>query len=426
MGHKLIIIVWFCLQQSLTFAQIPLKSLNIGDQVPDITISNLINFPTQNLKISNFKGKLLILDFWDTWCSSCIHFLPQTNTLNKMFLDRAYVLPVTAQKRESIEKFLLGSAFLKPYKITSVVADKELTSLFPHNQIPHEVWIDPQGRLIALTTDEYVTAGNIEQVLNGQHPQLAFKKDELNYDWRTPLFFSEAKIKLNRKALLYTTGFTGCLEGVAPAQHVQTDTLNQTKRFSFINQPVLNLYALIYNSGLPFTPTRRILRVADPGVFVYSAKSGYYDKWLKEHTYTYEAIVPFDFSRNEVLEQMQFNMERVLKIKGCIQQLEIECWILHRKNNEIKLQTAYTKKEIQLNAKQPLAMHRITAADLISLLDERENAIPVIDESGTPVPFDLNLRTLPVTLKEWNLALQPIGLEFLFQKRKLDMFILSQ
>jgi thiol-disulfide isomerase/thioredoxin len=422
-----IVLAMLCLKLTASAQDKPtVTALKIGDIVPDITINNIINYPAKTAKISDFKGKLLILDFWDTWCSSCIKFLPQANTLNRTFLDRAYILPVTGQKLENIQKFLLGSAFLKSYKITSVVNDQVLTKQFPHNQLPHEVWIDPQGKLIAVTTDEYVTAQNIEQVLKGQKPQWDFKNDKLDYNADKPLFFSDNNVKLKPGSFLYSTAFTGYLEGVPPAQQVKTDTQTQTKRFSFINQPVLNLYALILNSGLPFMATRRILPTDHSNVYVYDVQSGYYDEWLKTHTYTYETIVPVGFSESEVLKQLQLQIEYLLKIKGSVQEREIDCWILKRKDSQATLQTAYAKKDIQLNPSRRLFTHHIQAADLEWLLNQKENATPVINESATTAPFDLDFKTLPVTIDEWNVVLKPLGFEFIKQTRKLDMFVLTE
>jgi thiol-disulfide isomerase/thioredoxin len=61
----------------------PPTNLKIGDKVPEITISNILNYkdstgkPSTSAKISEFKGKLLILDFWATWCTPCIKYLPE-------------------------------------------------------------------------------------------------------------------------------------------------------------------------------------------------------------------------------------------------------------------------------------------------------------------------------------------------------------
>jgi hypothetical protein len=92
----------------------------------------------------------------------------------------------------------------------------------------------------------------------------------------------------------------------------------------------------------------------------------------------------------------------------------------------VKLKTAYTKQVVQINPGHPLLMHRISAADLEYILNQRKDCAPVINESATLLPFDLDFKFVPVTLEEWNNVLKPIGLEFSLQKRSLEMFILSQ
>ena len=47
----------------------PVKALKIGDTVPDITITSVYNYPASTIHLSDLKGKLVILDFWATWCS---------------------------------------------------------------------------------------------------------------------------------------------------------------------------------------------------------------------------------------------------------------------------------------------------------------------------------------------------------------------
>lgn len=47
--------------------------LTVGDVMPDITFNNLVNYKSSSAKLSDFKGKLVILDFWATTCLSLIH-----------------------------------------------------------------------------------------------------------------------------------------------------------------------------------------------------------------------------------------------------------------------------------------------------------------------------------------------------------------
>lgn len=53
-----------------------IKPLNIGDKVPDIEFKDVVNYPKKKVKLSDFKGQMVILDFWGTYCCTCIAMFP--------------------------------------------------------------------------------------------------------------------------------------------------------------------------------------------------------------------------------------------------------------------------------------------------------------------------------------------------------------
>ena len=67
------VIALFCISMASVYAQTnEIKPLTIGDKVPDVEFENVINYSDKKVRLSDFKGKLMILDFWATWCTSCI------------------------------------------------------------------------------------------------------------------------------------------------------------------------------------------------------------------------------------------------------------------------------------------------------------------------------------------------------------------
>ncbi|MGV3529800.1 MAG: TlpA family protein disulfide reductase [Flavisolibacter sp.] len=60
------------------------KQLNIGDACPDLKFANVYNH-TGDLQLSDYSGKLIILDFFATNCVSCIAGFPRLEELQVKF-----------------------------------------------------------------------------------------------------------------------------------------------------------------------------------------------------------------------------------------------------------------------------------------------------------------------------------------------------
>src|SRR6516225_5369840 len=70
------------------------KALNIGDQVPDLQFQNVLNYKAKTAKLSDFKGKLVILDMWSTSCTACISGFVKMQKLQNEFDGKIQILLV--------------------------------------------------------------------------------------------------------------------------------------------------------------------------------------------------------------------------------------------------------------------------------------------------------------------------------------------
>ena len=180
-----------CFSQSSGTANI--KELQIGDYVPrDMVMGKIINHKSKSVKFSDFKGKLLIIDFWSTTCSDCVGSLPEMDSLQKVFGDKIAIIPATYEDSTMISKYLKK----KPWNLPSIVDDtrfyikdqktgknkvtgKALWGVFPHYGNPYEVWIDENGKILAITKHQEVNATNIQNYLTTGKLTVKTRKGDL-------------------------------------------------------------------------------------------------------------------------------------------------------------------------------------------------------------------------------------------------------
>ena len=94
--HSLIVGVFSCVA-TLALAQMqmakavnqPIATLAAGAVAPDFVMHDIHD---QEVRLSSFKGKVVILDFWATWCGPCITSMPHTNAIAAKYADQDVVV----------------------------------------------------------------------------------------------------------------------------------------------------------------------------------------------------------------------------------------------------------------------------------------------------------------------------------------------
>ncbi|QPH37873.1 TlpA family protein disulfide reductase [Pedobacter endophyticus] len=163
-------------------AQIAQKQiLSIGDAVPEsLWSSNHTIYKDGNIynqSLEKYRGKLLILDFWSTWCGPCIRSLPELDSIVKMFGDKVQVILVTKNTNQILSSFLKSNDYAKGVKLPFIINDSILNKHFPHRSISHQIFIDSKGIVKAITGISGATIKNIQAIVNGNPINFPLKDD---------------------------------------------------------------------------------------------------------------------------------------------------------------------------------------------------------------------------------------------------------
>jgi thiol-disulfide isomerase/thioredoxin len=160
-------------------ASAPLKDISsppvmVGNIVPDITLHQLINYKDTCANLSDFKGKLIILDFWSVYCKTCIKALSKLDSLQKEFEGKIQIVLIThpsgnnfgiASMKETFTKWARAGLYI-PGLPVATSGNENVIAIFPHEYIPHYVWIDAKGRLCAVTSYQLMNKQTILTLLN--------------------------------------------------------------------------------------------------------------------------------------------------------------------------------------------------------------------------------------------------------------------
>ncbi|MFT4152361.1 TlpA family protein disulfide reductase [Parafilimonas sp.] len=422
------------------------QSILPGQQCPDIELKNIVNYSKSSARISDFRGKLLILDFWATWCSPCVSEFPVMDSLQKTFGNQLQIMPIAYQSRQVVSNFFNNMRNVIHILPSSVTEDTVLTKLFPHTAIPHYVWIDKTGKVIAITGYEEVTSENIQKILNGNMSQLSLKTDDkLNIDFNNQVFEIVNPVNsnggmvyhpINEKDILCHEVITRYIKGFISQAH------QDSIRFTATNMTIENLYKWALGHGYyQFSSDNRIRwEINDSSL--YHLNHQVLDnlpneperlEWMKENAFCYELTIPRSSGDpNEKYNIMLSDLNRyfgsLYGIEAHLEKRNVKCLVLTRINTEDKLATEggspfLNDNKYYLELKnQPLIWLMIRLATYYMQL----SPMPLLDETEYKGNIDLKLNCRLSDISAVNNELEKYGLEFKEAMRMIDIIVISK
>ncbi len=122
--------------------------LAIGNKAPDFTADDTDG---NKVSLSDYRGKVTLLDFWATWCPPCIQEMPHVKKAYETFKDKGFdILAVSLDRdKTSAAKYAKENGFGWRQISDGKGWQSEIGTLYKIRSIPASFLLDKEGRIIA-------------------------------------------------------------------------------------------------------------------------------------------------------------------------------------------------------------------------------------------------------------------------------------
>ena len=130
--------------------------VEVGKEAPDFT---LLNLDGQEVSLSDYRGKIVLINFWASWCQWCDIEMPDINRVHNEN-DDLVVLGVNVMEDEKT-----AGDYIEENELDFVVAmdlEGEVASKYFVSGLPHSFFVDEEG-ILQLS---YPGAMTLEQLQN--------------------------------------------------------------------------------------------------------------------------------------------------------------------------------------------------------------------------------------------------------------------
>ena len=141
------------------------KTKWVGKQAPEISLPDTEG---RNVKLSSFRGKYVLVDFWASWCAPCRRENPNVVQAYKQFKNKNFtILGVSLDRqKEPWEKAIVDDNLNWTHISDLKYWQSEIVPIYQVESIPFNVLVDPDGKVVAENLRGSALEQKLQQVLN--------------------------------------------------------------------------------------------------------------------------------------------------------------------------------------------------------------------------------------------------------------------
>jgi thiol-disulfide isomerase/thioredoxin len=155
----------------------PAAPLGAGVVAPDFATQDPAG---KTVRLADFRGKVVVLDFWAPWCGPCIAAMPHTQEVAAQYKDQGVVVlgSCTSDTRASFERWVKANAAKYPdikwsHDAAERAPGRASLALYGVRGIPTQYIIDREGRIV----DSVLGYMPGEKILDGALAKAGIKVD---------------------------------------------------------------------------------------------------------------------------------------------------------------------------------------------------------------------------------------------------------
>ena len=104
----------------------------------------LVDASGKQVELSEFSGKVILLNYWATWCPPCIAEMPSLQNLYNDYQDKMVFIFLTNDDKSKVDAFMKKREFTLPVFYQASNAPSKLST----NSLPTTFLIDQNGKIL--------------------------------------------------------------------------------------------------------------------------------------------------------------------------------------------------------------------------------------------------------------------------------------
>jgi peroxiredoxin len=125
-----------------------LEAADAARQQADFTLSDLQGNPW---RLRDLKGKVVLVNFWATWCPPCRKEMPALQALYEKYKDQGFlVLSISDEEAAKVQPFITERKISYPVLLDP---GRKVNDLFQVEGIPKSFVYDRDGKMVAQSID---------------------------------------------------------------------------------------------------------------------------------------------------------------------------------------------------------------------------------------------------------------------------------